>query len=792
MHEDLSAPTVPIPHGNPIAPVLPGGFVLRDYKIIQTIGRGGFGITYLAEEEITERLVVIKENYPAEYCFRNMSSYIVSPSGHNRKESYDWALTRFLDEAKVLARLNHPNIVPIRTAFKALGTAYYVMPHVEGTELHKAAPAPDTITAKWLQPVLEKLLSALDYLHAQGLIHRDIKPTNILVTKSGEPILIDFGTARAQESTHTHTKIGTPGFMPFEQFSTKGKRGPWTDLYALGATCYRLITGQVPPDAIERMMDDEYLPLAGMAELSTRFPQSLLSSIDKALNMPARERWQNAQEWLTALHVQEPAAQELTPQLAQEELLRLGITSDKYNTALLSAAEKGELQKIQLLITAGADVNTTNDYGDTPLTLAAWGGHAECVRLLLAAPCINTSQFNPLHLATFAHDTEELQKLLTTQDIDINQGDNINNESPLSTAASSGFTEGVRILLDKPGIDVNKVDQYGYSPLCYAAENGHTECVKLLLAASDINLTAYTPLHFAVMTNDSAELHKLIASHKWDINQADHRGDTPLIWTAIAGHTECMKLLLTAPGIDVNLANQDGVSPLCLAAFKGHTEYMKLLLAAPGIDVNLANQYGEAPLYWAAEKGHTECVKLLLAAPGIDVNLADQDGDSPLCLAAEKGHTECVKLLLTAPGIDVNLTNQNNDSPLCWAASNGHTECVKLLLAAPGIDVNLANQDGVSPLNIAASNGHTECVKLLLAAPGIDVNLANQDGESPLYWAASNGHAECVKLLLAAPGIDVNKKNKNGDTALTLAKENGHGECVKLIRQAGGKDFLWF
>ena len=319
MHEDLSAPTVPIPHGNPIAPVLPVGFVLRDYKIIQTIGRGGFGITYLAEEEITERLVVVKENYPAEVSFRDMNSYEVTPSGRDRKESYDWALTRFLDEAKVLARLNHPNIVPIRNAFKALGTAYYVMPHVEGTELHKAAPAPDTITAKWLQPVLEKLLSALDYLHAQGLIHRDIKPTNILVTKSGEPILIDFGTARAQESTHTHTKIGTPGFMPFEQFSAKGKRGPWTDLYALGATCYHLITGQVPPDAIERMMDDEYLPLAGMAELSTRFPQSLLSSIDKALNMPARERWQNAQEWLTALHVQEPAAQELTPQLAQEE-----------------------------------------------------------------------------------------------------------------------------------------------------------------------------------------------------------------------------------------------------------------------------------------------------------------------------------------------------------------------------------------------------------------------------------------------------------------------------------------
>ncbi len=626
MHEDLSAPTVPIPHGNPIAPVLPAGFVLRDYKIIQTIGSGSFGITYLAEEEITERLVVIKENYPAEYCFRNMSSYIVSPSGHNRKESYDWALTSFLNEAKVLARLNHPNIVPIRTAFKALGTAYYVMPHVEGTELHKAAPAPNTITAKWLQPVLVKLLSALDYLHAQGLIHRDIKPTNILVTKSGEPILIDFGTARAQESTHTHTKIGTPGFMPFEQFSAKGKRGPWTDLYALGATCYRLITGQVPPDAIERMMDDEYLPLAEMAELSTRFPQSLLSSIDKALNMPARERWQNAQEWLTALHVQEPAAQELTPQLAQEELLRLGIMPDGYNDALFSAVMKCDEVLISLLIKAGADISKVDQDGDSLLSYAAYKGHTQCMKLLLATPGIDVNMAN--------------------QD----------GNTPLSHAASNGHTECVKLLLSALGIDVNMANQDANSPLSWAASNGHTECVKLLLAAPGIN-----------------------------INKVNQNANSPLILAAFNGHTECVKLLLTAPGIDVNKVNQYGYSPLFLAAFNGHTECVKLLLAAPEIDVNLvANQEGVSHLCLAASKGDTEYMKLLLAAPSIDVNLADQNGDSPLCLAAQKGHTECVKLLLAAPGIDVNKKNKNGDTPLAAAEKNSHWECAELIHQAGG------------------------------------------------------------------------------------------------------------
>ncbi|MBR3925296.1 MAG: ankyrin repeat domain-containing protein [Akkermansia sp.] len=639
MHEDLSAPTVPIPHGNPIAPVLPVGFVLRDYKIIQTIGRGGFGITYLAEEEITERLVVVKENYPAEVSFRDMNSYEVTPSGRDRKESYDWALTRFLDEAKVLARLNHPNIVPIRNAFKALGTAYYVMPHVEGTELHKAAPAPDTITAKWLQPVLEKLLSALDYLHAQGLIHRDIKPTNILVTKSGEPILIDFGTARAQESTHTHTKIGTPGFMPFEQFSAKGKRGPWTDLYALGATCYHLITGQVPPDAIERMMDDEYLPLAGMAELSTRFPQSLLSSIDKALNMPARERWQNAQEWLTALHVQEPAAQELTPQLAQEEpaaqeltpqlaqeeLLRLGIMPDGYNNALFSAVMKCDEVLISLLIKAGADISKVDQDGNSLLSYAAYKGHTQCMKLLLAAPGIDVNMAN--------------------QD----------GNTPLSWAANNGHTECVKLLLAAPGININKVDQDGNTPLSHAASNGDTECVKLLLSALGI-----------------------------DVNLANQDGDSPLSLATYKGHSECVKLLLSATGIDINKVNRDGDTPLSYAASNGHTECVKLLLAATGIDVNKVNQYDKTPLYGAASNGHTECVKLLLAAPGININWADQYDNTPLSRAASNGHTECVKLLLAAPEINVNKKNKNGYTPLTAAEKNSHWECAELIHQAGG------------------------------------------------------------------------------------------------------------
>lgn len=300
-------------------PELPPGYELRGFIIERKLGRGGFGITYLARETASDRPVVIKENFVQECSTRHAISMAVGPYGEEGRELYEWALTRFLDEAKVLTRLSHPGIVPVLTVFKALGTAYYVMPQVEGTELHKAAPTPHQINEDWLRPVLEKLLEALDYLHGQGLLHRDIKPSNILLRPDGSPLLIDFGTARVKDATHTLTRIGTPGYSPSEQFTIHGKNGPWTDLYSLGATCYHLITGEVPQDAVSRLEEDELRPLAGRPELKGRFSHDFLAAIDKAMSVPRRDRWQSAREWMDHLSA---------AQRAREEDERRGATKD--------------------------------------------------------------------------------------------------------------------------------------------------------------------------------------------------------------------------------------------------------------------------------------------------------------------------------------------------------------------------------------------------------------------------------------------------------------------------------
>ena len=664
------------------SPALLVGTTLGNYIIRKVIGSGGFGITYLAQEEITDKLIVIKENYPAEISFRDMTSLMVGPSGESRKEAYEWALTRFLDEAKTLSRLSHPNIVPILAAFKALGTAYYVMPHVEGTELNKAAPSPDNITAEWLLPVLEKILSALDYLHSQGIIHRDIKPNNILLRADGEPILIDFGTARALESTHSHTHIGTPGFMPLEQLSAGGKRGPWTDFYALGATCYYLITGELPPHSVDRVEEDEYRPLAGNPSLANRFPEHVLSSIDKALRMNRSERWQSAQEWLEALKGKTSSPASETTQSAKHEP-GTSPKSTQLTTKPHTSSSKKKSYTLSLIFF---------------LLLAAliYGGFYYNHQQPVNQPHTDISPASPevVNSTEQRDDVNQPHTDISPASSEVvnstEQRDDVNQPHTDISPASSEVVNSTEQRDDvPPQLSGINPEQYN-SELYDAANSGDTEKVRLLLeAGADVN---------------------------W-ANEAKSQ-NTPLIRAAENGHTECVSLLLNAPGIDVNKANNTGNSPLSVAADNGHTECVRLLHAAPGININQAAQDGATPLILAAAKGHTECVRLLLAAPGININQAGQQGATPLLCAALNGHTECVRLLLAAPGIDVNMADEDGYTPLLCAAAKGHTECVRLLLAAPGIDINKASSNGTTPLYWAERNNHTECARLIREAGG--------------------------------------------------------------------------
>jgi hypothetical protein len=253
--------------------------------------------------------VVIKENLPVQFCFRHPESLTVAPrhSHGDDAASFQWSLESFSREAATLASLDHPGIVKVLRSFPAFGTAYFVMPFVEGMALdgviQQREARGERFAEEELLGLLNRLLDALGHLHANGIYHRDIKPGNILITRNGIPVLIDFGSARQLVSERSMTVIESPGYTPFEQLQSRGNVGPWSDLYALAGTLYKAITFETPPKANDRVRHDPARILASDPSLTGRFNRDFLAALDRAFRPDERERWQTAGEWLSVLEL---------------------------------------------------------------------------------------------------------------------------------------------------------------------------------------------------------------------------------------------------------------------------------------------------------------------------------------------------------------------------------------------------------------------------------------------------------------------------------------------------------
>jgi len=276
---------------------LPVGFQIENFRIEAVLGKGGFGITYLAVDLHLGKRVAIKELLPDTIATR-IDGMTVAPHSAGMQENWEWARGRFLEEARTLASFSHPAIVGVHRLIEANGTAYMAMDYVEGesyeARLQRIGTEPDEAS---LMQVFTPVLSGLAEVHARGLLHRDVKPENILIDRRGQAVLADFGSAReAVGKTVTMTSIVTHGYSPLEQYQSKGKMGPWTDIYATSAVMYRAVTGNKPPVAVERIEKDEYKPLASFNDLS-RFTAELKTAVDKGLRVKAVERPQTIGVW---------------------------------------------------------------------------------------------------------------------------------------------------------------------------------------------------------------------------------------------------------------------------------------------------------------------------------------------------------------------------------------------------------------------------------------------------------------------------------------------------------------
>lgn len=281
---------------------LPDNYVIGSYRLLHHIGSGGFGITYLAVDELLNRTVVIKEHFPHHLCRRCPATLDIESAPDHDSSEYSWALNNFLREVRLLATLDHPHIVRVFTYFEAHNTAYYVTEHIDGPCLADVAAEYRKHLGHIPQPplysLMVRMLDALDYLHSHGILHLDIKPDNILVTRTGSPILIDFGAARNRGEHTTAAVVETPGYSPPEQGRPDGRLCPATDLYAFAATLYYILTGQALPPGRQRELYDTLPPLTTLNELNSRYHPKLLASIDRALAPALENRYTSAAEWL--------------------------------------------------------------------------------------------------------------------------------------------------------------------------------------------------------------------------------------------------------------------------------------------------------------------------------------------------------------------------------------------------------------------------------------------------------------------------------------------------------------
>lgn len=219
---------------------LPVRAVLGNCEVRSVLGQGGGGISYLAYDLQLEREVVVKEHFPHSLCMRIPGEAEVQPLD---AASYERSLGNFCREARILAGLNHPGVVKVHDIFQASGTAYMVMEYVEGESLSEWMSAHAQEPAL-VESLLVSLLDALAYIHGSEVLHRDVKPANIIVREDNSPVLIDFGAALLGDPQSTLTLVGSPGYAPPEQFQPHGSVGPWSDLYALAHSFIALISAE--------------------------------------------------------------------------------------------------------------------------------------------------------------------------------------------------------------------------------------------------------------------------------------------------------------------------------------------------------------------------------------------------------------------------------------------------------------------------------------------------------------------------------------------------------------------
>lgn len=313
---------------------LPHGLVIGgQFRVGRVLGQpGGYGVSYLAWDVHLQQRVAIKEYLPRSLAGRAANSSEVQVHAPEHAEAFREGLERFIHETRQIARLEHPNIVNVRSFFRAHGTAYVVMDYYEGVSLGDYLGALDEgrVDAQTAVALLGPVLLGLDFVHRQRIVHRDIKPQNVYLAQGGRAILLDFGASRqpANEAIRSGMAVALPeGYAPIEQYQKHSEQGPTTDVYGMAAILYRMVTGAAPPPAPDRIGRD---PVATRGDLQ---PPAFATVLRRALAIKAQERYPTAAAFHAALF----EALDM-PAVAIDDAVRTAVRRPRWGGAEMIAA----------------------------------------------------------------------------------------------------------------------------------------------------------------------------------------------------------------------------------------------------------------------------------------------------------------------------------------------------------------------------------------------------------------------------------------------------------------------
>lgn len=490
-----------------------GTILYGQYIIGKVLGQpGGFGITYLAFNKKLEIKVAIKEYFPRDLAGRASDGVTIKPNSIQDETLFKLGMEQFLDEARLLAKFNHPNIIRVTDFFEENQTAYLVMEYHQGITLDEYVQKNGLLNEAKTRQIIFPILNGLQEIHARGILHRDIKPKNIYITENGVPILLDFGAARQiiQSSDRGLSLVITPGFAPIEQYYKKGKQGAWTDIYACAATIYYMLTGQSPKDSHERMINKEPI-----LQTDLMVSSEMRNVLEKGMALLPEDRFQSVQEILRVFsnetikmsHDQIAATLVLanspmsSPPVVSEE-------SPKKNYVFIIAF-------ILLIICSGGGYYYYQ-YTHNPVNLLAKNG----------VTYTESSFFNAIKIG----DSESV-KLFLQAGMSVNQIQNDTGNTPIMIAIESNQQAIFSFLISK-GADLKLKDQKGNTPLDLAVKQGNPQIIKQLMDQLKINAdyiddTEKSLLDKAITSGNIATV-KFFIEQGANINKQDDQGNTIL------------------------------------------------------------------------------------------------------------------------------------------------------------------------------------------------------------------------------------------------------------------------